>query len=119
MNKDKISILEKKGVEVVLLEMAQGHHGNKDSPLRSEVDAWILSKTVSNRDAREKETLVIAKEANRLASEANVFARDEAAAAARSARWAKIAAIVAAIAAIMSITATMIIALFIKKGNIN
>jgi len=54
----------------------------------------------SKRDAREEATLSIAKEANRLASEANSIARIEAAAASRSARYAMYAAAIAAIGAI-------------------
>lgn len=52
------------------------------------------------RDTREEETLAIAKEANRLASEANSIARVEAAAASRSARYAMYAALIAATVAI-------------------
>lgn len=100
MTEADIEMLEKRGVEAVLLRMAKGLYGLPGSQLRSEVEGWLRSKQVAadreasfKRDAREKETLAIAKEANRIA-------RDEAAAAARSARWAKIAAIIAAIAAI-------------------
>ena len=56
----------------------------------------------SKRDAREIEILSIAKEANRLASEANTIARLEAAAASRSARYAMYAAVIAAIGAIIA-----------------
>jgi hypothetical protein len=68
---------------------------------------WLEMKRVereveasSKRDAREEETLSIAKEANRLASEANSFARLQAAAASRSARYAMYAAAIAATVAI-------------------
>ena len=118
MNKSELESLEAKGPETVLLEMAQGGHGSPDSPRRHEVEAWLRSKQVtadashaSKRDAREEATLSIAKEANRLASEANSIARLEAAAASRSAMWAKYAAIIAAIAAI----AAIIVPLLTKK----
>ena len=69
--------------------------------------AWLEEKRIerevdaaSKRDAREEETLSIAKDANRLASDANSVARLQAAAASRSARYAMYAAIIAAIAAI-------------------
>jgi hypothetical protein len=102
MNKSQLEALEAKGPEIVLLEIAQGGHGSYDSPTRREVEAWLQSKTLSKRDAREEETLTIAKEANVLAQEANTIARDDADSACRSARWAKIAAIIAAAAAIIA-----------------
>lgn len=108
MNKEQLDSLDRRGVEVVLKEMAQGHHGQPGSQTRSEIEAWVRSKQLASmksdavkRDEREEATLAIAKEANRLASEANSIACSEAAAAARSARWAKYAAIIAAIAAIL------------------
>ncbi|MBI5604276.1 MAG: hypothetical protein HY879_13085 [Deltaproteobacteria bacterium] len=118
MNKSEFESLEAKGPETVLSETARGLHGDPGSRTRDGVEAWVRSKQVttdaahvSARDAREKETLAIAKEANRLASEANSIARIEAADAARSARWAKYAAIIAAISAI----ATIIISVLAKK----
>ncbi|MCX5806709.1 MAG: hypothetical protein NT010_11715 [Proteobacteria bacterium] len=117
-------------MDTVLREMATGRvHGDPGSKTRDEVESWLRSKQVaafadasSKRDAREEETLAVAKDANLLASEANSFAReantiarDEAAAAARSARWAKIAAIVAAVAAIASTITAIVIALLSKK----
>ncbi len=104
MNKIQIEALEAKAPETVLLEMAQGGHGSPDSQTRIEVESWLRSKQVvadaaatSKRDAREESTLAIAKEANRLASEANSIAR----LAARSAKYAAIIAAIAAIAAII------------------
>jgi predicted nucleic acid-binding protein len=106
MNNTDLETLEAKGIETVLLEMAQGGHGSPGSPNQSEVEAWIQSKrtaadylSASKRDAREEETLSIAKEANRIAS--NAF--EEAKRANRS-RWKDrtitiIAIIIAAIAA--------------------
>src|SRR4030042_4266104 len=61
-----------------------------------QLDERRSTEASSRRDAREEDTLSIAKEANRLASEANSIARTEAAAAARSAQWATYAAIIAA-----------------------
>ena len=110
MNKSELESLEAKGPEIILLEMAQGRHGSPGSQTRDEVESWLRSKQIisnalgaSKRDAREEATLSIAKEANRLASEANSIARLEAAAASRSARWAMYAAIIAAISAIVAI----------------
>lgn len=66
------------------------------------VELWLKSKederalaASAKRDAREEETLSIAKEANRIASEAEFAAR-------KQARYAMYAAIVAATAAIVS-----------------
>lgn len=59
-------------------------------------------KRSAKRDAREEETLSIAKEANRIASEALVIARSSSDAVRKQARWAMIAAIIAAITAIVS-----------------
>jgi hypothetical protein len=108
MNKTELEALESKGIESVLLEMARGLHGDPGSRMRDEVEAWVRSKQASalfeassKRDAREEETLSVARQANSLAREANTVARDQVAAAARSARWAKIAAIIAAVAAIV------------------
>ena len=56
----------------------------------------------AKRDAREEATLSIAKEANRIASEALLVATDSAASAFEQARWAKWAAILAAIAALIA-----------------
>ena len=109
MDKSALEKLEAKGVTAVLKEMASGGHGQPGSLLRGEVDDWIRleqakSKTdfSAKQDVREAETLAIAKEANRLAFEANSIARIEAAAASRSARWALYAAIIAAIMAIIT-----------------
>jgi hypothetical protein len=82
MDKAALERLEAKGPTAVLEEMASGGYGQAGSPLRGEVDAWLRSKQAiseadssAKRDTREKEILAIAKEANRLASEANSFAR--------------------------------------------
>jgi hypothetical protein len=60
------------------------------------VQNWLLSKDSARRDAREAETLSIAKEANRIASEARTAAFEQA-------RWAKWAAIIAMVAAIIAV----------------
>ena len=67
MKKSEIEILETKGVETVLLEIAQGFHGSPGSQARDQIDAWILSKTISKRDAREETTLSVARRANTIA----------------------------------------------------
>jgi len=110
VDKTTLERLEAKGPLAVFEEIARGLHGQPDSPLRNSVESWVRSKQAiaeseasAKRDARDSETLAIAKEANRLASEANEIARTEAAAASRSARWAMYAAIIAAIGAIIAI----------------
>lgn len=81
-----------------------GYSPNIDTPYAQE---WLRLKqekrdlaASEKRDAREEETLAIAKEANRLASEANSIARLQAAAASRSARYAMYSAAIATTAAI-------------------
>jgi hypothetical protein len=73
----------------------------------AEAIAWLAEKqalrdaaSADKRDAREEETLSIAKEANRIASEARTAAFEQA-------RWAKCAAIIAAIAAIIAAAAAI------------
>ena len=63
---------------------------------------WLAMLESAKRDAREEATLSIAKEANRIASEALLVATDSAASAFEQARWAKWAAILAAIAALIA-----------------
>lgn len=76
--------------------------------------AWLAMRAEAKREAREEETLSIAKDANRIASEARAAAeeanriaskvsdaaKENSTAALEQARWAKWAAIIAAIAAI-------------------
>lgn len=52
--------------------------------------------SASKRDSREEETLAIAKEANRIASEARTAAFEQA-------RWAKWAAVIATVAAVIAV----------------
>jgi hypothetical protein len=59
---------------------------------------WLEEQVAARRDARERETLAIANEANRIASEARDSVRSQA-------RWAMVAAISAIIAAIAAIIA--------------
>jgi len=82
MNEKEIQNLESKGPETVLLEIARGLHGDSGSRNRNQVEAWLRSKQVASdalaaslRDAREEETLSIAKDANRIASSALAEAR--------------------------------------------
>jgi len=63
-------------------------------------DASKAEAVSAKRDAREEETLAIAKEANRIASEARTAAFEQA-------RWAKWAAIIATVAAIIATAAAM------------
>lgn len=65
------------------------------------VNEWLRRKSDEHRDRREEETLSLAKEANRLAFEANSIARLEAASAARSSRYAMYAAIIAVVAIVI------------------
>ena len=74
-------------------------HGEAVEAVRR-FDQSLLAASSIKREAREEETLAIAKEANKLAREANSIARLEAAAASRSARYAMYAAVIAAIGAI-------------------
>jgi len=81
MQKDYLALLESTGTEKVLLEIARGSHGLPDSQLRSEVEAWLRSKHVAaeasssaKRDAREEETLAIARKASLRADRANLIA---------------------------------------------
>jgi len=67
VDKEKIEHLEKVGLEAVLIEIAQRKHGQPDSPLRKDVEAWVESKKFAldsassdKRDFREDKTLRIA-----------------------------------------------------------
>lgn len=77
MNQDEISQLEALGEEAVLVQIARGGYGAAGSSKRSEVEAWLRSKSVlaaaessAKRDAREARMLEIAEEANRIATRA-------------------------------------------------
>lgn len=74
-------------------------HGEAIEAVRR-FDASIAAASSAKRDAREEETLSIAKEANRIASEARTAAFEQA-------RWAKWAAIIAMAAAIIATVAAM------------
>ena len=81
MTKAELEALEVTGSEGVLLEIARGSHGKVTSPLREEVEAWLRSKKVAadeaasaKRDARETETLSIARKASVRADRANIIA---------------------------------------------
>jgi hypothetical protein len=65
-------------------------------------DASKAEEASAMRDVREEETLSIAKEANRIASEALVIAKSSLDSASEQARWAKWAAIIAMTAAIIA-----------------
>ena len=109
MNESARKHFESIGVDGVLDEIASGVFGPGKSVAKNEAEAWIAaerhrldSASSSKRDAREEETLSIAKEANRIASYALVEARSNSASARAQARSAKIAAIIATTAAIVS-----------------
>ena len=89
------------------LDEARRQFGNRTDEVGKSFKLWSkeecrkLDEAASaRRDEREEATLEMAKEANRLASEANATARLEAAAASRSARYAMYAAAIAATGAI-------------------
>ena len=84
-----IASLSTLGVDEVRSRLSRGSWANRR---KSWAQDWLSAQGSARVDTREEETLAIAKEANRIASE-------QATAAARSARWAMYAAIIAAIAA--------------------
>lgn len=99
--------------EEVRQRLAAGNYNQQHARIAQEyLDSLHRQKdatAVANRDAREEETLRIAKEAlssakdaNRIASEDLAAARDSAASARAQARWAMWAAIIATIAAIVA-----------------
>jgi hypothetical protein len=99
--------LEASGLDTIRKDLRNKKYHNLTPQSFSFVSDWVAEKEdelraadSARRDAREAETLSIAREANRLASEANSIARLEAAAASRSARYAMYASIVAVIGAI-------------------
>lgn len=76
MDANDLALLERLGYEGVLAEMAKGDGslGRSGSQLREEIEYWLRLKEAeialtssSKRDAREEETLAIAKEANAIA----------------------------------------------------
>lgn len=96
MGANDLARAEKLGVEGVLLEMAKGGWGQPGSPVREQTEHWLKLKEAeralassAKRDAREEETLSIARDANDIAK--------------RAERWAMYAAIAAVIALIISI----------------
>lgn len=91
--------LEEMGEQEVRIQLARGIFGADSRPL---IQEWLDGKdkaqsalSSAKRDAREEETLSIAKDANRIASDAALSAR-------LSARWAMWAAIIATVAAIIA-----------------
>jgi hypothetical protein len=98
--------LEAIGEDTVRKYLAQGSYGHNKVPL---VNEWLLRKdeerklvSSSKRDAREEETLAIAREANSIALEALDTARSSSKSAKEQARWAMWAAIIATIAIIIA-----------------
>jgi len=105
--------LEEMGEAEVRVRLASGTFGTDSRPL---IQEWLDGKdkaqaifSNAKRDAREEETLsiakdalAIAKDANRIASEDLSAARLSASSAFEQARWARWAAIIAAIAALLA-----------------
>ncbi len=105
--------LEEMGEAEVRVQLARGTFGTDSRPL---IQEWLDGKdkaqtavSAAKRDAREEETLsiakdalAIAKDANRIASEDLAAARLSASSAYEQARWARWAAIIAAIAALLA-----------------
>ena len=90
--------LDELGERAVRDELNSGKYGHAGLAPFAFVSAWVadaafvrLAADSAKRDAREAETLSVAKEANRIASEAKDAATD-------AARWALYAAIIAVIA---------------------
>ena len=81
MNTNDLAHAEQLGIEGILLEMAKGGWGQSGSLIREEIEHWIkLKETERNlaasfkRDAREEETLSIARQARADAKLANIIA---------------------------------------------
>ena len=95
---------EFEAMSLVQRRMAIAHNPNQFAPPLKIVywRALLDEDDSAKRDTREEETLAIAKEANRLASEANDIVRSQTKAAWRAARCAMYAALVAATVAVAS-----------------
>jgi len=81
MDKPALDELEAKGPAAVLLAMARGGYGDPGSRTREDVEAWLRSKSVeteaaasAKRDAREEETLSIARTSLSISRRANNIA---------------------------------------------
>jgi hypothetical protein len=94
-DKKSLACIDNMTLEKARRELAFGTFGNPGSPGHSFALQWVLVKEAEERDLRDSTTLSIAKEANRIASDAASFAR-------KQARWAMWAAIIATIAIIIA-----------------
>ncbi|MFC1534261.1 hypothetical protein ACFL7M_12940 [Thermodesulfobacteriota bacterium] len=94
-DKKSLACIDNMTLEKARRELAFGTFGDPGSPGHSLVLQWVLVKEAEERDARDSETLRIAKEANDIAL-------NEARSASRSARWAMYAAIIATIMAVIA-----------------
>ena len=119
MNATERARLEELGYEGVLSEIARGVFGQPDSPLRNKVDDWLRLKAIereyassAKRDAREEETLAIAKDALCEAKSARKAAESAASAARAQARWAMWAAIIATIAIVTAMKDQILVLIF-------
>ena len=70
-DKNFIARLEAMPLEQARRELASGTFGGIGSPNHTFASSWLAAKEAEFRDAREAETLSIAKEANSLAREVN------------------------------------------------
>lgn len=112
MDVHSLAHLEQLGYEGVLLELAKGDGrlGQPGSILREDIEHWLRLKenernlsSSTKRDAREMETLDVAKAANIIALSAAVSASDANTIARSAKKYALIAAIAAIVAAVAAI----------------
>jgi len=82
--------------------IASGQFGHSNSQDYVFASRWLSAKESSLRDEREEETLSIAKEANRIASNALIEVRSSATSVRKQARWTMYATIIATIAIIIA-----------------
>jgi hypothetical protein len=108
--------LESLGEAEVGKRLARNVYGVKHAAIAQE---WLRSKEAARaasfaakRDAREEETLSIARHALSIAEDANTIATRDLSAAVEQARWAKWAAILAAIAAIIATKDQILVLIF-------
>ena len=94
-NKKSLACIDNMTLEDARRELASGTFGDLGSSTHSFALQWVLIKEVEERDKREADTLDIAKDANRIASDALVIAR-------KNERWAMYAVIIAILAAIIA-----------------
>ena len=94
-----IKSLEPLDDETILSKISSGVWSAQNKQWASD---FLNKRSSYKRNAREEETLAIAKDANRIASEALIEARSSSKSAREQARWAMWAAIIATIAIIIA-----------------